>query len=99
MAREIKPIDITNTPEVLRLAEEVARSGIPHVLKRDNKDLAVITPVSSTPTSRRRTPKTKADYEAFLSSFGSWKDFDSERFRRDREASGKLTRPPVELDI
>jgi len=48
MAREMKPIDITHTPDVLRLAEEVARSGVPHVLRRDNEDLVEVRPVSST---------------------------------------------------
>jgi hypothetical protein len=57
MAKEMKPVDITHTPDVLRLAEEVARSGIPYVLKKDNKDVAELRPVSSTPSRSRRRGK------------------------------------------
>ncbi|SRR6266536_2054348 len=97
MAKELKPIDITHTPDVLRLAEEVAKSGIPHVLKRDNEAVAVLSPVPPASKSRRRS-KTKTDDEAFLSSFGSWKgNVDVDRFLKDIEESRRLTRPPVEL--
>lgn len=62
MAKELKPIDITHTPEVLRLAEEVARSGIPRVLRKDNMDVAELRPVSPTPPrSRRRGKPTSKD--------------------------------------
>jgi hypothetical protein len=55
MAKELKPVDITNTPEVLRLAEEVARSGVTHVLRRDDQDLVEVRPIS--PTSKRAKGK------------------------------------------
>lgn len=57
MAKDLKPIDITHTPEVLRLAEEVARSGIPRVLRKDNKDVAELRPVSTTRTRFRKRGK------------------------------------------
>lgn len=44
MARELQPLDIADSPEVLSLAEEVARSGISRVLRRDETDVAVISP-------------------------------------------------------
>ena len=57
MAKEMKPVDITHTPDVLRLAEEVARSGVPHVLRRNNEDLVEVRPVpSSRQKATRRTP-------------------------------------------
>ncbi|MFN0074394.1 MAG: hypothetical protein ACKVVP_23175 [Chloroflexota bacterium] len=58
MAKELKPVDITHTPEVLRLAEEVARSGIPRVLQRDQRDVAVISPAPSTSRRVRRSKPT-----------------------------------------
>lgn len=97
MAKDLKPIDITHTPEVLRLAEEVAKSGIPRILRRDNEDVAEIRPVSAALKSRKKQSKTRADYEAFMSSFGSWKDFDVERFHKDLDQSRKLNSPPVQL--
>ncbi len=58
MARELKPIDITHTPDVLRLAEEVARSGIPRVLRSDDRDVAVISPAPSAAPKRGRSKRT-----------------------------------------
>jgi hypothetical protein len=54
MARELKPIDITHTPDVPRLAEEVARSGIPRVLRSHDRDVAVISPAPSKPSRAGR---------------------------------------------
>jgi hypothetical protein len=61
MAKELKPIDITHTPDVLRLAEEVARSGVPRVLRRGNQDVAELRPVSPTPKRTRRSKPTSKD--------------------------------------
>ena len=44
MAREPKRIDITNVPELLRIAEEVRASQEPRVLRRDNEDVAILMP-------------------------------------------------------
>ena|SRR3990167_7785102 len=62
MAKDLKPLDITHTPEVLRLAEEVAKSGIPRILRRDNEDVAVISPATSNPdTIGQGKPTSKDD--------------------------------------
>jgi hypothetical protein len=99
MAREMIPVDITHTPEVLRLAEEVRSSNTPRVLRRDGEEIAVLTPISSSrKRSRKRRTYTKADDEAFLASAGGWKDFDLEKFLKDNEESRRLSsRPPVDL--
>jgi hypothetical protein len=52
MAKEMTPIDITHTPELLRLAEEVATTKVFRVLRRDGEDLAVVVPVSRAPERR-----------------------------------------------
>ena len=62
MARELAPIDITDTPEVRRLAEEVARTGIPRMLRSADQDLALISPVPSNRSkARRRKPAPRQD--------------------------------------
>ena len=61
MAEELKSVDITHTPDVLRLAEEVARSGLSCVLRRDDKDIAVISPISSNPRRSKRGKPTSAE--------------------------------------
>ncbi len=52
MARELQDLDISDLPEILRLAAEVQESNQPRLLKRDGLELAVITPVAR---ARRRT--------------------------------------------
>src|SRR5215213_5528636 len=60
--KELKPVDITSTPEVLRLAQEVARSGVPLMLRTDQEDLAVLTPAAKPKRrSGRAKPVTKDD--------------------------------------
>ena len=61
MARELKSIDVTDTPDVLRLAEEVARSGIPRVLRKGEQDVAELRPVSPTRRRRRGRPTSEHD--------------------------------------
>lgn len=47
---------------------------------------------------RQRQAKTQADYEAFLSTFGAWKDADTEKFIKENyEQRNRSTRPPIEL--
>jgi hypothetical protein len=99
MAKELTPIDVTDTPDLLRLAEEVRRSGRSRVLRRADEDLAVLSPVA-TPAKRGSTrSKTDADREAFLSSAGGWKDnVEVDKFLEDNYKSrDHSSRPPVEL--
>src|SRR5690242_7579540 len=44
MAREYVPIDITNAPELARVAEAVRNTGKPHALKRGAETVAVVRP-------------------------------------------------------
>ena len=48
MAHELRPFDISGSPELLRLAEEVQATKQPRVLVRDSEELAVVVPVEST---------------------------------------------------
>ena len=93
------PIDITNIPELVRIAEEVEATKTPRELVRENKPVALITPVTGAKKAKRRKGKTKGDYEAFKSAAGGWKDLvDTEKLKRDVYESRKIsTRPPIEL--
>ena len=73
----LTPIDISNIPELVRIAEEVEATKTPRELKQKNKTVAVITPVKKA-SERTRQEKTKADCEAFKAT-GSWKDVDWEK--------------------
>ena len=92
------PIDITNMPDLVRIAEEVEATNKPRELKRDNKTVALIAPVPSTRKAKKRKEKTKADYEAFKSAAGGWKDIDTDKLIANIYASRRQSnRPPVKL--
>ncbi|MHB8645147.1 MAG: hypothetical protein ACYDAR_05090 [Thermomicrobiales bacterium] len=80
MIRELEPMDISNVPELLHLAEEVRATRSPRVLRSHDEDLAVLQPIANGRRQRTRRVKTEADYEAFAAAAGSWKDVDVEAF-------------------
>jgi len=93
MSRELQ-IDITNSPDLLRLAEEVQATHTARVLRRGNEPLAVVRPVGK---RRARASREDVDRQAFLSSLGSWQDVDTEALKRQiREGRGDH-RLPVDL--
>ncbi len=98
MAQERAFLDISHNPELLRVAEEVRRSGMPRVLRVADEDVAVVMPVADRPGRRGKRSKTEANYQAFLASAGSWADVDIDEFQRYlRERRDAGNRPPVEL--
>jgi hypothetical protein len=54
MAKELESLDVTDSPELLQLAQEVAETGVGRVLRTAKGDLAVLKPVSK---SRERAPR------------------------------------------
>jgi hypothetical protein len=103
MASEHETIDISNNPDLLRLAEEVRRRNTSTVLRNGDEDVAVVMPVTDTATRKAtRSPfkkKSQADIDAFLASAGGWKDLvDTERLKRDiAESRARSGRPPIKL--
>ena len=92
------PIDITNMPELVKIAEEVDATKTPRELIRENKPVALITPVTGAKKAKKQKAKTKADYEAFKSAAGGWKDIDTDKLIANIYASRRRSnRPPVEL--
>lgn len=100
MRGNLKPLDISHVPELLRIVEEVRATNEPRVLRRDGEDLAVLVPSSPVKGVRSRRVKTTADYEAFRSAAGSWKDVDTDRLVAEiYESRRRSSRPPVELEV
>ena len=99
MQKEIEHIDISNVPELLRIAEEVQTTRQPRILTRDSEDVAVLMPVTPSLQRQAKRERTKADYEAFLSAAGSWKGLvDPDKLIADIYESRRLSsKPPVEL--
>lgn len=61
MARELTPIDISNQPDLLRLAHEVRATQRPRVLRGGGEDLAILTPARPPGRRSRRRALTEDD--------------------------------------
>ena len=96
MAKEIKHIDISDTPELVRLAEEVQRSKQPHVLRRDSEDVAVVLPITARTVAGRREQVMEARIWAdagVTDTTDVWADYDPAGVRDAlQQASGALAR-------
>jgi hypothetical protein len=96
MAHEDPVIDLNtgNVPDIAELAEEVHRTNRLAVIRRGTEDIAVIAPVKKA-TKRRALPKkSPEDMEAFWSSFGSWKDMDTEQIKAANAESRRISTKP-----
>src|SRR5829696_3676602 len=61
MAKEMRSLDVSDSPELLSVAAEVARTGVPRVLRRDSEDLAIVRPVRPAAKKRARTATVPAE--------------------------------------
>src|SRR5712692_8400979 len=97
MAMHPSPIDISHMPALVQLAEEVAATKTPRELRRDNKIVAVLTPVE---TEGKQQQKQQA-IEETLALAGSWSelDFDDMIQQLDRIRHESKPTPPLELDL
>jgi hypothetical protein len=89
---------VSDNPELSWLAEEVRRNNKALILRRDDKELAVVVPLPSAPT-QVETERTEADREAFLAAAGSWRGLvDTDKLIEDiYESRHRSLRPPVDL--
>ncbi|MGH2494486.1 MAG: hypothetical protein ACRDIV_07260 [Ktedonobacteraceae bacterium] len=99
MAKEMRSIDISGVPDMVRIAEEVRTSGRPRILRRNGEDMAMVIPIAHGHKSKSKRTRTKADYDAFLSAAGGWKGLvDADKLLADIYESRELsTKPPIEL--
>lgn len=99
MAKEMRPIDISSVPDLVRIAEEVRTTGRPRILRRNGEDMAMVIPIAHGRKRRAKRTRTEADYEAFLSAAGGWKGLvDADKLLADIYESRELsTKPPIEL--
>src|SRR6266516_3134141 len=95
MAADTTPVEISNNPELLRLAEEVKATNKPRLLKRDNTPLAILTPVKKKQSSQS---KSKAMKET-LALAGAWgdRDWNEVEAELDRIRHSSKPTPPFAL--
>ena len=72
-------VDVSNQPELTRLIAEIEQSKTPRKLTKGKKTVAILMPVTTTPSLVKRRKKTQADYDAFYAAAGSWKDVDTDK--------------------
>ena len=98
MAEQPESIDITNVPEILRLAEEVHRAGEPRILRSNGQELALVAPLPQSKKRRRGRVLSESDYAAFRSAAGGWKDIDTDTLIKNIYESRRIpSRPPIDL--
>lgn len=61
MTKQLKPVDISDVPQLLDLIEEMRRTRQTLLLRQDDEDLAIVTPVRRTTESPRRRKTFGAD--------------------------------------
>jgi hypothetical protein len=69
MSRQLTPIDISHIPDLVRIVEEVETTNKPRELRRDNKPVALLTPII----------ENKEKWEKIKAVFGSWSDADVDK--------------------
>lgn len=94
MTDDILAVDISDTPILVRLAEEVQRTRTPRLLQRDGEDIALLLPMP-VKTHQNQQAKTPADYEAFRQAAGSWQDVDTERLLAEIRESRQMSVSPL----
>jgi hypothetical protein len=106
VGKELRSIDISNVPDLVRIAEEVRRTGEPRLLRRDSEDVALLMPVAARPVRARsavaRRPPSPEEVArsrtGIEAAAGSWKDVDADALKAYiRERRDASSRPPVRL--
>jgi len=88
MSSNLTPIDISNMPDLLDLVEKMESENKPRELIRDNKPVAIITPIY----------KNREKWEKIKAVFGSWSDLNADElitniYRSRAEGSRPTTKP------
>ena len=97
MSTSPTPIDISNLPDLKRLAQEAKKTGRPYLLRENSHDVALLTPVD--PESKQQVNR-QAIEETFALA-GSWKDLDFDDMiqQLDRIRHESKPTPPLALDL
>ena len=101
MPRGLKPIDISNLPDLVRIAEEVRITGEPRVLRRGSEEVAVVMPIGPADEPSHASPSTdrgEAAEAAIWNDVGArgadnvWERYDPKRVKEAlRRSAGALT--------
>lgn len=75
-------LDISRSPDLMRLAEQVEKTGRTQILKHGNKQIAKVTPIKK--HSVRKLDAASLDIKTFRSAAGGWKNVvDIDKFLKE----------------
>jgi hypothetical protein len=98
MLADPRVIDIDEAPELVQLTERVLHAGVPILLRRGGREVAVIAPVGDARAFEPGRSRTEHDREAFLRAAGAWRGIVDEEFLEEVYQRRSISsRPPVEL--
>ena len=95
MSTDTIPIEISNNPELLHLAEEVEATNKPRLLKRDNTPVALLTPVKK---KQSLQAKRKAIKET-LALAGAWGDRDWNEVEAELDRIRHSSKPTLPFEL
>ena len=97
MSQTVDALDVTDLPELRRLAELVRDTGQARILRALDQDVAIVVPIDGSKRQPRSRPTT-AQIEAVMAAAGGWKGIvDNEELKRNLRAGRSSNRPPVKL--
>jgi hypothetical protein len=96
MAETETVIDVSEVPELRRIAERVRESRTPVILRTEDGEVAKVVPLRPRPRRSVR-PKTQEDFEEFRAAFGSWQDVDIDELKLRAKRARGSRRPSLEL--
>ena len=98
MAQAINAIDVSDLPDVRRLAEEVRETQEPRVLRSGSEDIAGLVPLPAA-GQRPKRALSQDDIETVMSAAGSWQGLidDVDQLKAELKEARGSNRPPVAL--
>lgn len=97
MDYEHETFDISDNLDLIRLIDAIRRDGSSVVLRRDDQDVAVLTPLATNKPKQQHKAISQADQAAFIRAGGSWQDEDTETLIRYIYAGRRSSRSPVDV--
>ncbi len=96
MSRQIVPIDASNLPDLLKIAEEVHTTKTPRLIKRKGESLALLMPAGATVNQKKE--KARTSVKEALALAGAWSDLPSEHMEEELDRIRHETKPTPPID-
>ncbi|HEY7032348.1 MAG TPA: hypothetical protein VH482_13500 [Thermomicrobiales bacterium] len=96
MSAERRVIDVDESPDLIRLVDEIHSTQTPTVLRRKGQDVAVVAPMTSSTLGRRRRTDPDRLREALRATAGGWRGLvDTDQLIKDIYDDRNLPERPL----